>query len=427
MAAAPARRLHQFAAPWASPYTVDPAYPHHLVNREGKHLFILNKTAWAYFACKDPQGVLDRAKAQGVNVLRVALEGRPYFDVLGIDMWPWGGSRDAPLWNKFNGDYWTETARRIRMAGEAGLGLDIVLYFTLKPGSGEIDAQRPYWKRTLESLGAYANVLTWEVANEYLGNEAFQDAAGSFLAANDAVRRPVCTSDGTTDDAAWPDKRWVGLAVVHTCTGSTPAWPLRDWYQSVARNARSHGKPAFNNETGREKRHRNDDPVHRRKQSWTWCCSGGFWTWHSWEGCEGIDDDKYRAAGGEYLRPLVDYFHSIPFWRMNPNYTAVQADFGVVLSALSTPGREHIAAYLCTEQTGAAGKGRSVRVRLPAGEYTAHFIRPADLSRIGETAVVTRNLGSTVALSLPDFTDDLLISITCLRRTPTASRIKGTG
>jgi len=62
----------------------------------------------------------------------------------------------------------------------------------------------------------------------------------------------VCTSDGTTDDAAWPQKSWWTLAIVHTCTSSTPAHDLKDWYQSVARNTRTYGKPAFNNESGRK-------------------------------------------------------------------------------------------------------------------------------------------------------------------------------
>ena len=45
--AAAAQDLATFAPPWRSPYGRDPARPYQLVNREGQHLFILNKTAWA--------------------------------------------------------------------------------------------------------------------------------------------------------------------------------------------------------------------------------------------------------------------------------------------------------------------------------------------------------------------------------------------
>jgi hypothetical protein len=265
------------------------------------------------------------------------------------------------------------------------------------------------------------------VANEYLENEAFQDAAGRFLAANDPLHRPVCTSDGTTDDAAWPEKPWVGLAVVHTCTGSTRDWPLRGWYQSVAGNTRAHGKPAFNNESGREKRHRNDDPVHRRKQSWVWCCSGGYWTWHSWEGCEGIDDASYRAAGGEYVKPLSDFFQSIPFWRFDPNYTAVECrEPSVVTSIIATPDRADVIAYLCTEESGTTVAGGAALLRLPAGEYSASFVRPDSLTPVKQAAIRSNGLGRRSEIVLPDFADDLLVRVQRIGgRKP--GRIKGTG
>ena len=61
-----------------------------------------------------------------------------------------------------------------------------------------------------------------------------------------------------------------GMAVLtclaHTCTSSTERHDLKDWYLALARNTRSYGKPAFCNESGREKRHGNNDGVHRRKQ-----------------------------------------------------------------------------------------------------------------------------------------------------------------
>ncbi len=105
-----------------------------------------------------------------------------------------------------------------------------------------------------------------------LGNEAFPQAVGEYFRANDPHGRPVCTSDGTTDDAAWPDRTWIDLAINHTCTSSSnERHDLRDWYLALARNTRSHGKPAWCNESGRENRRGNNDGVHRRKQGWLWC------------------------------------------------------------------------------------------------------------------------------------------------------------
>lgn len=404
--------LVRFAAPYQSPHRVDSAWPFQLVNQEGEHIFILNKTAWAYFGCSDPQGVLDRARSQGVNVLRVALEGTPYEDALGIELWPFGGTRTDPDWAGCNEAYWTVVEERVRLAGENGIGLDVVLYMRLHPQADDVPQQRPYWRETLRRLGKYANILTWEIANEYTANEAFQDAAGTFFKSQDPYQRPVCSSDGTTDDAVWPDKPWMDLAINHTCTSSTARHDLRDWYLALARNTRSHGKPAFCNESGREKRHRNDDGVHRRKQGWLWCAAGGFWTWHSWDGCEGINDLAYRAPGEEFLRPMADFFRSLPFSRMNPNFTACVADDpGIVQAALATADRSHVLAYFAAPGSGQVIGGGQAHLRLPSGTYQVTFVRPADGSVIETREFTAKGLGDRAALELPQFTDDLAVLV----------------
>ena len=412
-----AAELVRFDPPWNSPYRVDPHRPFQLVNAEGEHLFVLNKTAWAYFGCNDPAGVVDRARSQGVNVLRVALEGTPYWNDLGIDLWPYGGTREQPDWSTINAAYWQRVEERVRLAGERGIGLDVVLNMRLHPDAEAIPQQRLYWTEALRRLGKYANVLTWEIANEYVANEAFQDAAGTFFQQRDPFGRPVCTSDGTTDDAIWPDKSWVGLAINHTCTSSSPRHDLRDWYLALARNTRAHGKPAFCNESGREVRHGNDDGVHRRKQGWLWCSAGGFWTWHSWDGCEGIHDLAYRAPGEEYLKSMADAFRSLPFFEMNPNATACVVDRdSLVQACLSTPDRATVLGYVCTRGSGDEVAGAAVRLRLPDGQYTVQFVRPADGAPLGDRTHTSRGIRATEQLPLPTFTDDLAIVITATRR-----------
>jgi hypothetical protein len=425
-AVAPSPAIVRFAEPWTSSFRVDPDYPHHLVNQEGRRLFILNKTAWAYFGCDDPAMVLERARSQGVNVLRVALEGTPYKEHLGIEMWPWGGTREAPDWAAFSDDYWNRVEERVRLAGEKGIGLDVVLYFTIKPKDDQIPQQRAYWNETLRRLGKYANVLTWEIANEYVGGETFQDQAGLFFKQHDPYRRPVCTSDGTTDDAVWPHKPWMDLAINHTCTSSTARHDLKDWYLALARNTRSHGKPAFANETGREKRHRNDDGIHRRKQGWLWCTAGGYWTWHSWDGCEGINDAAYRAPGEEFLRPMADLFRGLPFWRMDPNFTACHAlDPSLVQATLATPDRDCVLAYVCTPNTGDAVEDAAINLRLPSGRFSVEFVRPADGRAIETRAHQSAGLGQTTAVPLPRFVDDMAVLIRRTEARPGAA-ISGT-
>lgn len=404
-----------FAAPWTSTYSVDSSRPHHLVNGEGRHLWILNKTAWAYFGCANPEQVLQKAQKQGVNVLRVALEGRPYFQALGIDMWPWGGDRQKPDWHTFNEKYWEEVEKRIEMAGEAGIGLDLVLYFSYKPTIDEFEMQKSYLDQALKRLGKYANLLAWEIMNEYIENEAFQDAAGAYLKDREPFGRPICSSDGTTEDALWPHKDWMDLAIVHTCTGNQPQYDLEHWYLSIARNTRQYAKPAFNNESGRENRHKNDDPVHRRKQGWLWTAAGAFWTWHSWEGCEGIDDPDYYGPGWESLKPMADFYRQRPFQDLEPNYTVLNVrDASLIHTALATPSRSEALMYVCTRETGRRVKSSTAFVRLRDGEYQFTCLNPMTLDTLRTMPIKSSGLRRDFPVDLPAFTDDLLVHIRLL-------------
>lgn len=407
----------RFPAPWTSTYRVDPQNQHHLINDDGNHLFIVCRTAWAYFGCEKPAAFLDRTSKLGCNVIRVALEGRPYYNKIGIDLWPWAGSRSSPDYDQFDMRYWDEVERRIRLAGEKGIGIDLVLYFSLKPEVDDVLIQRRYWQHIIDRLSKYSNILCWEIHNEYIGNEVFQDQAGAFFQQSDPFHRPVCTSTGTTDDAIWPEKPWISLAINHSCTGSGAAGGmdhsgrhlLDAWYLTVARKTRSHGKPAWCNESGREKRHKNDDGIHRRKQGWLWTTAGCFWTWHSWDGCEGINEAHYAAPGAEYVPMYLRFWSAQEFWRLSPdNTTAVPNGENIIWTALSTKYYRNIILYLCMERSGAQVVTSSIEFRLPAGLYAIQFIQPQDLQMIGKEMI--KSDGSSITtLALPKWTDDLLV------------------
>ncbi len=407
-------RLVRFEDPWKAPYRVDSIYRHQFINEEGSHLYPLNKTAWAYFLCEYPEKVIEKAKKQGVNVLRVCLEGTPYFEELGLDLWPWGGSRGNPDWNSFNESYWNQVEDRVRLAGLHGIGFDVVLYFSLKPHVNEAPQQEAYWDQTLSRLGKYSNLLTWEIMNEEIDNEDFQDMAGTYFKGHDPYMRPVCTSDGTTDNAIWPHKIWMDLAVVHTCTGNQDPYDLEYWYLNIARNIRQYGKPAFNNESGREFRHGNDDPVHRRKQAWLWTTAGAFWTWHSWEGCEGINDTTYYGPGWEYLKPMADLYRTVPFWKLEPSFTSCYVkDPSLIDACLSIPDRSITFMYCCSRETGDFIVGEVMNLRLKDGTYQVLFLDPANMIPIpgSDTVFTSESLRNEYILPLPDFRDDLLVQV----------------
>ena len=422
-------QIVSFAPPWDAHYTVDAVYKNYLSNSNGRYIFILNKTAWAYFACTNPAGYLKKAQKEGITTIRVALEGTPYYDVLDWDMWPWGGTRNNPDYTTINVKYWDEVEKRIRLAGDMGFGIDLCLYTGLIFDKSMINSQKKYWETVIERLAKYTNILTWEIHNEYLKNEEFQATAAKFLKESDPYKRPVCSSDGTTDNAAGVHFEWMDLAIVHTCTGSTPlkinnltmlnadggSHHLKDWYQSIARNVRSHNKPAFNNESGRERRHGNDDPVHRRKQGWIFNASGCFWTHHSWDGCEGIDDMEYKAPGSEFLLSMRQFFESIPFWTLIPDYTVVRNhNPNLLFSTMSDSQRKHTISYICTLLTGEKNFSETLQLRLPAGQYCVTFISPISLETIKKTYITSKSLGLDININIPDFMDDILMHITLI-------------
>ncbi len=421
-------------ARWTDVVRIDPAHPHHFVRADGSHFFLFNKTAWHYFSAAHPEITLERANRLGVTLIRVHLEGAIY-PSLGFDAWPWGGTRAAPDFSTFNEAYWDKVEARIRLAAEKGIGINLTLFQSIRrqDSPDAFATFKPYLERVIARLARHPNIFCWEIQNEHVANPKFQDEVGRFLQAHDPQRRPVITSDGTTDSPIWPELPWMGFALVHHCTGSIPQYDLRDWYLGIARNLRVHGKPAVNNETGREGRHKNDDPVHRRKQLWIAAAAGGYTTWHSWDGCEGIDDAHYVAPGEQFVRPFADWWKAEEFWRVDPVFTVVQLPNDAPLRdelvpvALASPDRDRVLAYFFTRHGATRVTAAQIKLRLPDGAYRIEYFRPADGAPVGEVAgMKSPGLRQQTEVALPPFTDDLAMRIVRTYTPPTKTLIPGT-
>ena len=153
--------------------------------------------------------------------------------------------------------------------------------------------------------------------------------------------------------------------------------------------------------------------MHRRKQSWLFNTAGTYWTWHSWDGCEGINDTTYFFEGWQYLKPLRNYFEELPFWNMVPDFTVCSTrNVNLVSTALSVPDRSVSVMYCCSKETGAEVKGEKAFIRIKDGIYNIRFINPATLDVAGEIRFESKGLRNESEVALPAFTDDIVIEIT---------------
>ena len=96
------------------------------------------------------------------------------------------------------------------MALENEIGINLTIYFTFKPSVDDAPAQVAYWQEIIRRLGKYPNILCWEIMNEYVKNEDFQDIAGTWFHENDPDHRPVISSAGQLTMLVSPDKTMDG-------------------------------------------------------------------------------------------------------------------------------------------------------------------------------------------------------------------------
>jgi len=388
---------------------VDPEYPSHFMFENGGHLFICSKTAWVIGDSDNWQGFLDKMLTRKENCIRFGIETDYYHETIGKDVWPWGGSRSNPDFARFSPPVWQKLESIIAYAAERDIYSEPVIFCSVRrenPTSPDPEMEF-YWDYLLARLSAFTGIITWQLYNEYASAKSYQAYMAEYIRDHDPYNHLICSSAGTTNDAIWPTEPWMDIAINHSCTGDDQ---LNSRYHAIATRIHQYGKPAWCDETGRENRHGNNSGVHRRKQYWTWNICGDYWSYHSWEGCEGIEDLSYNGPGSEYLQFIRPFWEKTEWWRMQP------ADERILNDPLSQyewciASDTETVVYMVNEAEAASTTEGNIELAVGAGPFEAVFYSPADGSYYDAYKRGGYHPGGKLSLTHPEFVDDIIVYV----------------
>ncbi|MFE4605657.1 DUF4038 domain-containing protein [Kitasatospora indigofera] len=150
---------------------------------QGRPLFVLGDTAYHLFAMAhcgaDVSGYLRRRREQGFDLIRVRVPVSPFHPPDGHNdwqtrsCWPWGGSPQYPLFDRFDAAWFATVDRVVGEASRIGIGLELVvegwgMEFPFN-ARGQFTAEwEDLWLRHLVArYDAWDSVWIWTLMNEY--------------------------------------------------------------------------------------------------------------------------------------------------------------------------------------------------------------------------------------------------------------------
>jgi len=396
---------------------IDPEYPRRLKLDDGSRPYFVSKTAWLLMGSRRWREFIDLAAENNINVLRFGLEVNYYYQRVGIDVWPWSGTRVNPDYSRFDLATWRKFDDVFRYAMERGVYLEPVIFTSVrrnlrsyKYGILPDREMEPYWRYLMSRLGAYPNIVFFQIFNEFGRNKLYQTYAAEYLERMSPFNHLITTSAGTTDRAIWPELKWNKLAVNHSCTSSDPRrHGLKDYYYRVGRSLSQINKPGWIDESGRI-RHGNVDPVYRRKEYWTWSMADVYWNYHSEGGCEDIEKIELGPAEDvvRYIRPFWEKYTE--WWKMEATDTLVEGYSGVdfVFAKISRNPAKSVL-YLVNERSGARSDHSRIRLNLPTGTYGVQYYEPSQGIFHDQRLRLIARSTDAITLEPPSFQDDLVV------------------
>ncbi len=160
-----------------------PGHAWGFVYESGEPALIWGDTAYNLFGMAycggDVAGFLKRRAAQGFNLLRVRVPVSPFHPPAGYSAWqtrrtwPWGGSEQAPLFDRFNLDYFRTVDEVVRQAEALSLGLEMIMEawgFEFPFNSRQIfvwEWEQLWLRYLIARYDAFASLYFWTPMNEY--------------------------------------------------------------------------------------------------------------------------------------------------------------------------------------------------------------------------------------------------------------------
>jgi len=345
---------------------VDPEYPWHFIwEGTGEHYF-WNGTTTYWIVGWDDDTIfksIDRLAKLKVNRIRATLSGRVkdgqawFENVYPTDKFtfllnPWipknPQSVEKPEFDlaRFNVSHWQKYERLLGYAREKGMIVSVIFYLDgARPGcypfgkelAGGEDEQR-YYRYAAARFSAFSNVM-WDVTNEYqlFRDEAWTNKMGAFLKECDPYHH--LTSVHGHGDFVFRTSPWADFAMYQS-------WDEGGSYNFMSKHRENQKKtgriiPQVNEEYGYEDHYpkawgggkvapaRSAD--NRRRLAWDMYMAGGYQTTGEradtdtgggWVNGRG-DDSMIMLKGYGYI---VDFFTSIPWWKLEPNYDFITYD-----------------------------------------------------------------------------------------------------
>jgi hypothetical protein len=361
-------------------------------NESGEPVFLLGDTTYNLFGmahCGGKVGAFMARRAwQGFNLLRVRLPVSPFHPPEGYShwqtrrTWPWGGSEQAPRFDRFNLDYFRTVDQVVRQAEELGLGLEMIMEawgfeFPFNSRQIFVPEWEELWMRYLIArYDAFSCVYFWTLLNEYEyypdGNWHYSPVAdrwamrvgrwvksqaqhGHIVAVHNGPNQPPFAERFAADPAAidaimfqeWgtrdAETGWLAAGIEEEIMTSLEGWSGSAVFAEYGYERNPELPLAF-------PYHDHCDPEHTRRGAWrgAFCALGiihGFE--NSWGPFMVLDQDQ---PGLVYLLHLRRFFHEVaPFHRLRPAPESIfspDRDTGFGPLALASPERDIIAVYL---------------------------------------------------------------------------------